>query len=265
MKLDLTEITTRIFELNAILVEKQIASEPNDGSMIRISNSNRYYKYYLRQSNGPKSGKYMPKSNLNQVQEIAQQNYDADVVKKAQTELDYLQTFLDNFPGTVIEDIYPGLHPARQALITPVELPDDEFLEQWLAVKWDPKPFYPDDHSEYYNKLGVRMKSKQETILSDRFIDRDVPQRYEFPIQLKGMGEVHPDFMLLNKRTRKEYFWEHFGLWDNFDYRRLAIQKLAAYQRSGIYLGEQLIVTFETAKYHPSFYDITQLIDHYLV
>lgn len=92
-----------------------------------------------------------------------------------------------------------------------------------------------------------------------------MPQRYEFPVELKGMGEVHPDFMLLNKRTHREYYWEHFGLWDNFDYRRRTIQKLAAYQRTGIFIGEQLIVTFETAKYHPSFYDVNQLIDHYLI
>lgn len=58
--------------------------------------------------------------------------------------------------------------------------------------------------------------------------------------------------------------WEHLGLWDDLTYRRMAIQRLVAYQRTGIFPGDQLILTFETANYHPGFYDIHAVIDHYL-
>lgn len=171
---------------------------------------------------------------------------------------------MENYPSIVTEDIYPSLHPARQTFINPVVLPDDEFVQQWLAVEWEHKPFNPDDHSEYYNRNGVRMHSKEETIISNYLLDRGKPHRYEYPIALKGIGKVHPDFMVLNPRTRKEYFWEHLGLWDDLTYRRMAIQRLVAYQRTGIFPGDQLILTFETANYHPGFYDIHAVIDHYL-
>lgn len=32
----------------------------------------------------------------------------------------------------------------------------------------------------------------------------------------------------------------------------------------GIFPGDQLILTFETSSYHPGFYDINAIIDHYL-
>lgn len=256
MRLDLSEIENRINELQAVILEKEPALEADDGTQIRISNFNGYSKYYLRhgqvQKSNSKSGTYIPQGNIDQVRKIVQRNYDVDVVAKAQKELRYLQNFLNHYPKKVFEDIYPALHPARKALISPAELTEEEFVEEWLSVTWDPLPFRPNDETEYYNKKGVRMKSKQETIMSNYFIDRDVPQRYEYPIRLKSLGEVHPDFMLLNKRTRKEYYWEHFGLWDNPDYMRKAVRKLVAYQRTGIYLGEQLIVTFETSTYHSS-------------
>lgn len=273
MNLDVSAIEARIKVLENILYEKGSVDIADNGQHIRISMNQGHPRYYLqsdqdknkKKNKTPKGGVYIPQENTELAQSIIQKDYDIEVVNSARKELGYLQRFLTHYPKKVVEDIYPGLHPARKLLLSPVILPDDEFVQQWESVTWDPLPFRPDDESEYYNKKGVRMKSKQETILSNYFIDRDVPQRYEFPVQLKGIGEVHPDFMLLNRRTHKEYYWEHLGLWDDFSYRKKAIRKLVAYQRSGIYLGEQLIVTFETANYHPGLYDINQLIDHYLV
>ncbi|MFQ6929598.1 MAG: hypothetical protein ACLRR3_00115 [Eubacterium sp.] len=38
------------------------------------------------------------------------------------------------------------------------------------------------------------------------------------PLRLKGYGTVKPDFTVLNKRTRHEYVWEHFGMMDDSIY-----------------------------------------------
>lgn len=256
-------IQNRIRELEDVVYNNAPAETEDDGSLVRISTYKGCPRYYLRANKQDRQGVYTAEEQ--KIQEVIQRNYDLEVLKKAKAELNYLRRFLTRYPKKVYEDVYPALHPARKALVIPAALPMEEFVEQWESVEWTPKGFREDDESEYYNKLGVRMKSKQETILSDRFIDRDVPQRYEYPIRLKGIGMVYPDFMLLNKRTGKEYYWEHLGLWDDAWYRKSAVRKLVAYQRSGIYIGEQLILTFETSNYHPGLYDIDQLIDHYLV
>ena len=36
----------------------------------------------------------------------------------------------------------------------------------------------------------------------------NVPYHYEAPLYLKGRGIIHPDFTVLNIRTRQEYYWE---------------------------------------------------------
>lgn len=264
MKYNPESINDRILELTEFISQTQKAMRDDDGTTIRISCQHGQTRYYLRPFGTKGDGIYLDRNNLYKVQPVVQRSYDIEAYKLAQQELLYLEQFLGLYPSKVVEDIYPSLHPARQKLITPVELPTDEFIQQWLSVEWEHKPFYEDDHSEYYNKQGVRMHSKEETIISNALIDRGKPQRYEYPIVLKGIGKVHPDFMILNPRTRKEYYWEHMGLWDDMTYRKNAIRRLAAYQRSGIFPGDQLILTFETSSYHPGFYDINAIIDHYL-
>ena len=55
------------------------------------------------------------------------------------------------------------------------------------------------------------------------------------------------DFILLDKKKRKEIYHEHLGLLDDSGYRRDNMQKLDLYRRSGIYVGKNLILTHEGA------------------
>lgn len=55
---------------------------------------------------------------------------------------------------------------------------------------------------------------------------------------------MYPDFTFLSKRTRKEIYWEHEGRMDDSEYAKTAIKKIKTYEDNGIYLGENLILTF---------------------
>ena len=81
---------------------------------------------------------------------------------------------------------------------------------------------------------------------SKLFYSCGIPYRYEYPVNLKGYGIVYPDFTLLNVKERKEIYCEHFGLMDNPEYCQKAIQKIETYAKNGIYIGKNLLVTFET-------------------
>ncbi|MFR6562656.1 MAG: hypothetical protein ACLUR5_12435 [Eubacterium ventriosum] len=48
--------------------------------------------------------------------------------------------------------------------------------------------------------------------------------------------------------TRKEYYWEHFGLMSDEEYAKKAIKKNNMYENNGFILGENLIATFELEK-----------------
>ena len=52
----------------------------------------------------------------------------------------------------------------------------------------------------------------------------------------------------MNRRTRREYYWEHFGFMNDPEYCEKTVKKIAAYEKNGIYAGDRLILTFEAGK-----------------
>ncbi len=93
----------------------------------------------------------------------------------------------------------------------------------------------------------------------------EIPYRYEFPITLNGMGRVYPDFTVLNQRTRREMYWEHFGMMDDSDYVEKAIYKISKYEQNGLYVGDKLIFTYETRKTPINRKQIKGIIQQYLL
>ncbi len=55
-----------------------------------------------------------------------------------------------------------------------------------------------------------------------------------------------PDFTILNPQTGKVVFWEHLGMVDNAEYVEKNLKKFRDYEKTGIFLGEELLVTVET-------------------
>ena len=55
----------------------------------------------------------------------------------------------------------------------------------------------------------------------------------------------YPDFFILNKRTRQEYFWEHLGMMGDSQYAAKNQVKMEQFARQGIIPGKNLIVSFE--------------------
>ncbi|MBQ3891206.1 MAG: hypothetical protein II740_07675, partial [Lachnospiraceae bacterium] len=56
----------------------------------------------------------------------------------------------------------------------------------------------------------------------------------------------YPDFTILNKKTRMEMYLEHLGLLDEEGYRKSNLIKMDEYRANGIYIGKNLLITYET-------------------
>ena len=61
-----------------------------------------------------------------------------------------------------------------------------------------------------------------------------------------GGKVVFPDFTVLNTRTRKTFYWEHFGMIDDPEYLEKALKKVELYGKNDIIVGENLLITYET-------------------
>lgn len=198
----------------------------------------------VRSSN---NGRYMKKSEKRLAMRIAQRDYDARVVKNAEQRVKAINTFLDKYESTSLEELYQKINPYRRELISPMVISDEEYIKQWKEVQYEGKSF-TNDMQEIVTERGEQVRSKSEKIIADKLYALGIPYRYEYPLVLDGNIKIYPDFTILKMPQREEVYLEHFGLMDNSDYMDSVIYKLNSYGRNGIYLGVNLFITHETSK-----------------
>ena len=78
-----------------------------------------------------KTKKYLKSNEIDLAIKLCQKDYDERVVIAAKKELailDKLSKFLNNSP---CDKIYEHLSPHRRTLITPIYLPDEDYVKQW--------------------------------------------------------------------------------------------------------------------------------------
>ena len=231
-------------EMKSKLIKESTHNAPK--GRLRVIRSHGTYQYYLCAGKGDTNGKYIRKKDRKLAEEIAQRDYDRQMLKCISDWDKWIGQTKNTMPSVNPADIYEA-SPGRKLLIKPYEISDDEYAENWKNVVYKGKEFAA-DAPEIYSESGIRVRSKSEKIIADKLSILGIPFRYEYPLKLQGYGIVYPDFLLLNKRTRKEYIFEHFGMMDDADYSRNAVKKINMYAKNGYILGVNLLVTFETVE-----------------
>ncbi len=234
-----------------------------DGAL-RLSFSKKWIQYYHCMPGEKKNGKYIPKTNKALAFKLAQKSYDEKIRKLAEKRLAQIRKITADYEDDEVEKIFIYEHPERKKLIRPVEQTWEQQVEIWLSNNYKCKEFR-DGIPVIMTDRGERVRSKSEKILADYFYRRGILYKYECPVYLPGFGKVYPDFTFLSKRTRQEIYWEHHGMMDEPAYAENAVKKIYAYERNHIYVGERLILTFETGKTVLDTKLIEKLTDRYLV
>lgn len=257
------ELEERRKYLLNIQKEKKMEFENAPDGSLRINVKDGRTQYYHRTDPKNFTGTYIKKKELEFARELAQKDYDKQVYFSAKQEAKAIEKALSTFPEREIEDIYDNLRLERRQLVHPISVPQKEFVENWTMQKYDGKGF-DETTPEFYTAKGERVRSKSELIIAEALEREGIPYRYEAPLKLKGWGYVYPDFTLLDVAKRKEIYWEHLGMMDNPEYAEKAVQKIAQYERNGIYPGEGLILSYETRKTPIHQKSIDRMIARYL-
>lgn len=250
------------FEEIGRMVEKSLINAPE--GILKISRCKNIPQYYYRKDKMDCSGKYLKKENHVLAYKLAQKEYDMQVLEVLEKQKRRMQCLIKQLEKSDIATIYEQLSLERQQLVKPYVLSDEQYVKQWEAVRYQGKAF-DKTAPEIYTERGERVRSKSEKILADKFYMMGIPYRYEYPLHLQGYGIVHPDFLVLNRRTRKEYYWEHFGRMDDVEYCNKTIRKIGSYQRNNIFLGEKLLLTYETSAYPLNMRCVDDLISEFLL
>lgn len=241
----LNELKERKRTIEGLLsyLRRQIAHAPL--GYLRLNKHKQRYQYYQVRQKGDTKGVYLRRDKDSVAVKLAQKDYNIRLSEELAEQLKVIDRFLGDFKPEKVGQIYNALHPERQKMVTPLYPDEEKFVTDWQNKPYRRKAFAP-GAAEYYTAKGERVRSKSEIMIADTLNRFGVPYRYEYPMNVEGLGVVHPDFNCLNKRTRQEYFWEHNGMMGNPDYSRYAVNKIEKYMLAGLMPGSSLILTFET-------------------
>ena len=226
------------------VVEKRLQSAPE--GTVRISAHGKGYQFYLRTDADSRNGRYLPVSERKLAVALMQKKYDLKILSEARKQAAAIQTFLKRYDPDILKKTFSSLHEVQKGCIETAEISDQEYVQRWIAHKYEPKPI-GDDIPEHYTQKGERVRSKSEVMIADALAYAGIPYRYECPVNVGGMI-YHPDFTILREEDRKELFWEHLGRMDETDYCRRTVLRIRTYEKNGIIPGRDLILTMETSQ-----------------
>ena len=225
---------------------KEIEEAP--AGRLRISEKgNRVEYYYCKEGVGTAgiNGSYRKKKEEELIKRLAQKDYDSKLLREVLTQINKLERYPKNMGVARLEEVFDDLTESRKKLVIPKIKPTSLKIAEWEAIPFTPLGFGPDD-PEYYTEKKERVRSKSEKFIADKLFHMGIPYKYECPINLAGYGTVYPDFTILNKHTMEIVWLEHCGRMGDAEYTAKMVAKVRSYEKSGIYVGRNLYLTFET-------------------
>lgn len=246
---------------NIINTAKARLETAPEGSL-RLSKSHNHIQYYWCKQES-KAGHYIAKNNIELAHELAQKSYDKKVLDLVEKRLSQISKIIKDYDDNEIEKIYSNEHIERQKLIEPIEPIWEQKLAIWKAKEYKGKDFQV-DAPVILTEKGEQVRSKSEKIMADYFYRNGIEYKYECPLYLKGLGIIYPDFTFLSRKKGEEIYWEHNGMVDDPVYARNMVKKINAYENNRIYVGDRLILTYETEQTILNTGKIEELINRFL-
>lgn len=221
---------------------------------VRVTQKRGKAQYYYKNSQSSDLreregyGRYMRTSEYEFARKIVQRDYDTQLLKALRIRKRGIEKFVEIYGKTGPGDIYDLLNPGRRELVSPLIISDEEYVRRWLSVEYKGKNI-DEETGNIITERGERVRSKSEKIIADKLYAMGLPYRYEYPVTLKSGIRVYPDFTILKMSERKEIYLEHFGLLDEETYFESTLRKLHSYSENDIFLGDNLLITYETSSY----------------
>ena len=235
------ELKLIIEQKKHVLGELGKYSDLSDKSLV-LKKSNGIYQHYYRSADNDLE--YIPAAKKDIAKRLAQKDYYEKMLTNLHGQEMAIKRFIVKYNCASVSKLYEKLSEGRKQLINPIIKSDADYIMGWYEKYRGSQNTY-EKLSSYITNNGEEVRSKSEKILADLFHKYGVIYQYEPEITLYNGGKCYPDFALLNLKERNTYYWEHFGLTDDNSYRDNMSHKLNIYESSGLFLGEELIITTE--------------------
>ena len=199
-------------------LDEKIDSLPEGSIRVKHKAGTFHYLYYQ----GDKTIKYLRKNDSETIKNLIQKKYLKLVQKAAKQEVKALSKAIELYPKTRMERVYEELPSELKEHALPIIPDDDQFAAKWQAEPFKPKPFRK-DAPKLYTLKGERVRSKSEVIIADRL-------------------------SILRMSDRKVVYYEHCGKMTDPEYTKDIPERANKYARIGIFQGDRLFYTFESAE-----------------
>lgn len=236
-------INERIKLINALYgnITEELNSLPT--GKLHVSKRGNYRVFYKRNASADKTGIYIPKKNHKEAVGLAQREYDEKLLKEIERQLYHLKQLKRNH----LENVITTISENKRDLIESKIVVNEEYMKIWQEIEYNTRSF-EGITTEYYTDNDERVRSKSEILIANTLKRMGVPYRYEYPQEVQGLGNYHPDFTCLNIRLQREVIWEHFGRMTDEGYVENMVNKLNRLTLAGYKLGKDYIFTTETEK-----------------
>lgn len=209
--------------------------------------------------------KYIKSDERALVVQLAQKEYENKlmaVIKNQVHALDKLVQYMEKSP--TLYECYSDMTAGKKLLVKPTYISDEEYAKKWKEEIYHTKGI-DENMPEIITNNGEKVRSKSEKIIADTLEKNGVPYKYEYPLKLQSGIIIYPDFLILNKRTRKEYYLEHLGMLDNPEYLENAHRRIRKMQKQGLVIGKNLLITTETHKEPLDIKVLNSIINEYFI
>ena len=243
-------------------IQQKLLNYPN-GKLICTQNG-KYIKWY--HSDGHIQT-YISKKKREYAEQLAAKKYWSlrldELIRERRATEAYLRCYSSIADTADIESSEQFLtnSPAAKELLTNIQSKQPPSIHEWLTSPYRHNEKYPD---QLIHKTAgdLYVRSKSESLIAFLLHMNEIPFRYECELQL-GEITVYPDFTIMDPKTGKIYYWEHFGMIDDPSYARSAMAKLQNYVANRIYPTIQLIMTYETKMNPLDTESVEKTIQHY--
>lgn len=240
---------------------------------VNISKNRNSIQYYWRKDDGTET--YINKRNRGIIKKLAQKEYEKKVQIIVQKNKKCLKDMLDKYEFDETLKAYENMSDKKKMFVEPYVMPDQMYAKKWqeeqIVIKEknmkmvNSQLYFSEDENAIITEKGEQVRSKSEKIIADKLFMKGIPYVYEQPLYLKGYGYVMPDFKILNVKTRREFYLEHFGMMDEVEYVRKALRKIETFEKNDIYPGDNLLMTFETSDSPINIKLLDEMVNRYLL
>lgn len=225
---------------------------------ILCSKNNDRYKWFMKKQDGIS---YLPKSERELAEALAIKKYYGLKKRELTDSLLACDAYLrkmQSMEGKADQLLY---HPEYRRLLEKHFMPMNEELLKWQSAPYERCK----KHEETLIVKGTQgrmLRSKSEAIIDMMLYKNRIPFRYEDKLVMQGIT-LYPDFVIRHPVSGEYYYWEHFGMMDEKEYRNQACNKMKLYCENGILPSINLIATYETQRCPLSVEKVEGVIQEY--